>query len=39
MSELYSIFGWGSPLGTGAFLVLLGAFIYMVSRAGKISKK
>jgi hypothetical protein len=35
MSDLYSIFGWGSPIGTGLFLLMLGGFIYFLSKAGK----
>jgi len=39
MAELYAIFGWGSPIGTGIFLVLLGLFIYLLSKAQKEKSK
>lgn len=39
MGELYAILGWGSPLGTGLFLVLLGLFIYILTRADKLKKQ
>lgn len=35
MSNLYAIFGWGSPIGTGLFLALLGTFILLLSKSGK----
>lgn len=35
MNDLYSIFGWGSPIGTGIFLLMLGGFIYLLSKASK----
>jgi hypothetical protein len=38
MGEIYSILGWGSPIGTGLFLVLLGLFIYILSKADKNKK-
>lgn len=39
MDTLYAIFGWGSPIGTGMFLVFLGAFIYLLSRSDNKSSK
>ncbi len=39
MDNLILILGWGSPIGTGIFLVCLGAMIYMLSRAGKAQKQ
>jgi len=30
---------WGTPVGLGFFLVCLGVFIFLASRAGKTSKK
>jgi hypothetical protein len=39
MDSLYAIFGWGSPIGTGLFLVFLGIFIYTLSRVDKSSRK
>ena len=35
MVELYPLFGWGSPIGTGIFLLCLGGFIYLLSRADR----
>ena len=35
MDELYAIFGWGSPIGIGIFLVCLGGMIYLLSKANK----
>lgn len=39
MDNLYAIFGWGSPIGTGVFLVFLGCFIFLISKANKNKKK
>lgn len=33
MSDIYSILGWGSPIGIGLFLLLLGGFIFLLSKA------
>ncbi len=38
MDSLYAILGWGSPIGTGLFLMLLGLFIYFLSKAGNKPK-
>jgi len=35
MSDLQLILGWGSPIGIGIFLALLGLMIFLLSRAGK----
>ncbi|MDD3678691.1 MAG: hypothetical protein PHT36_00330 [Patescibacteria group bacterium] len=35
MEVWYALFGWGSPIGTGLFLVFLGAFIYLLSKTDK----
>ncbi|MFC2062906.1 hypothetical protein ACFLS8_03055 [Chloroflexota bacterium] len=32
------ILGWGSPIGVGIFLVLLGAMIFLIAKADKVSK-
>ncbi len=32
------ILGWGSPIGTGIFLVLLATMIYLLTKANAISK-
>lgn len=34
MDSLFLIFGWGSPVGIGIFLVCLGTMIYLLSKAG-----
>ena len=39
MDSLYAVFGWGSPIGTGLFLVFLGTFIYLLARIDRVSKK
>jgi hypothetical protein len=39
MDSLYAIFGWGSPIGTGLFLVFLATFIYILSRIDQTKKK
>lgn len=33
MGELNLILGWGSPLGIGGFLALLGLFIYLLAHS------
>jgi hypothetical protein len=33
MDDLFLVLGWGSPIGVGLFLALLGTFIWMLSRA------
>lgn len=39
MNELYTVLGWGSPIGTGLFLTFLGIFILCLALAGKYGKK
>jgi hypothetical protein len=39
MDQLFMILGWGSPIGIGIFLILLGAMIYFIARADEISKR
>ena len=39
MTDWYTILGWGSPIGTGAFLALLGAMIFLLSKASAINRK
>ena len=36
--DLFLVLGWGSPIGIGIFLVLLGTMIFLISKADKISK-
>lgn len=33
------ILGWGSPIGIGIFLVLLGCMIFLISKADEVSKR
>jgi len=39
MDSLNIIFGWGSPIGTGLFMVFVASFIFILSRIDKNSKK
>ena len=32
------VLGWGSPIGIGIFLVLLGSMIFLIAKADEISK-
>ena len=36
---LFLILGWGSPIGLGIFLFLLGSMIYMIAKADAVSKR
>jgi hypothetical protein len=38
MEDLWLMLSWGSPIGTGIFLVCLGAMIYLISKADEKSK-
>jgi hypothetical protein len=33
MENLFLLLGWGSPIGTGIFLVCLGGFIFLLSKS------
>ena len=37
--DWFLVLGWGSPIGIGIFLVLLGAMIFLLSKADEISKR
>ena len=37
--DLMLILGWGSPIGTGIFLVYLASMIYILTKASRIEKK
>lgn len=39
MSDLMIIFGWGSPIGIGIFLLCLGGMIYLLSKADRSKKQ
>ena len=36
--DLFLVLGWGSPIGLGIFLALLGTMIYLLSKADEKSK-
>ncbi|MFC2063025.1 hypothetical protein ACFLS8_03695 [Chloroflexota bacterium] len=36
--DLFLVLGWGSPIGIGIFLVLLGSMIFLIAKADKVSK-
>lgn len=38
MSDLMLVFGWGSPIGIGIFLLCLGGMIYLLSKADRKNK-
>jgi hypothetical protein len=33
------ILGWGSPIGIGIFLVMLGLMVFLIAKADEISKR
>ncbi|MFC2044284.1 hypothetical protein ACFLT8_03705 [Chloroflexota bacterium] len=37
--DLFLVLGWGSPIGIGIFLVLLGGMIYLLTKAGETNKR
>ena len=37
--ELFLVLGWGAPIGTGIFLVCLGAMIYLITKADALKKR
>jgi len=37
--DLFLVLGWGSPIGLGIFLALLGLMIFLLSKADEISKR
>jgi len=39
MESLWLALYWGSPIGTGIFLVCLGGMIYLISKADEVSKR
>lgn len=39
MEDAFLVFGWGSPIGTGIFLVCLGGMIYLLSRVNSKKKE
>jgi hypothetical protein len=39
MDDLFMVLGWGSPVGIGVFLVLLGLMIFLIAKADETSKR
>jgi len=39
MEDLWLVLHWGSPIGTGIFLVCLGGMLYLLAKADEISKR
>ena len=37
--DLMLVLGWGSPIGIGIFLALLGTMIFLLSKADEVSKR
>ncbi len=37
--DWFLVFGWGSPIGIGIFLVLLGSMIFLLAKADETSKR
>jgi len=38
MEDLWLVLHWGSPIGTGIFLVCLGGMLYLLAKTDEISK-
>ncbi|MFC2071320.1 hypothetical protein ACFLUU_01175 [Chloroflexota bacterium] len=38
MTDWILILGWGSPIGTGIFLVLLATMIFILTKANVVNK-
>lgn len=39
MEDAFLVLGWGSPIGIGIFLALLGTMIFLLSKADHVSKR
>jgi len=39
MGSLWLVLHWGSPIGIGIFLALLGTFIWLLAKADETSKR
>jgi hypothetical protein len=39
MMDWILVLGWGSPIGIGIFLVLLGLMIFLIAKADETSKR
>jgi hypothetical protein len=38
METLFLILGWAGPIGLGIFLICLGTFIWLLTKADEVSK-
>jgi hypothetical protein len=38
MDDIMLVLGWGSPIGTGVFLLCVAGMIFILSRVGKEKK-
>ena len=39
MENLWLVLFWSGPIGLGIFLVLLGAFLWLLAKADEVSKR
>jgi uncharacterized membrane protein YbaN (DUF454 family) len=39
MTDWYMVLGWGSPIGIGIFLCLMGTMVFMLAKADESSKR
>jgi len=39
MDSIWLALSWGSPIGTGIFLLCLGGMLYLLTKADEISKR
>ena len=39
MEDLFLVLGWPGPVGVGAFLALLGTFIWLLAKADEVKAK
>jgi hypothetical protein len=39
MDNMWLVFFWSGPIGLGLFLALLGTFIWLLAKAGEVSKR
>jgi hypothetical protein len=39
MENMWLVFFWSGPIGIGAFLALLGTFIWLLAKANEINKR
>jgi hypothetical protein len=39
MEDLFLVLGWPGPIGVGAFLALLGTFIWLLAKADEVKAR